>query len=319
MSIREIVGSETYERVRTLLRGVHPDPREANDDGCVDALIVALWRNYQPQYRALGLAPPPGDFPLAPPPAGAPSAIRTYLALATHARVRRPGSVFTGHLPMARVALPPKPVPGAVVPTPIGNVDFDADHLLRSIDEVAAYGQNEGYDFNAARVDVVTPPRQTDGRRFAAISVFLGYRGAADAMPSFYILEAGLAGGGPRVLYPAASIADTISFPSGYRPTPFADPNHWYTGQLIMDGDDPKHLHVDVSFGKNGDDYVMVDVEFAKQALSEYDPRAIYAEAALRVLAIAQALDVPVPDVGNTERAIGGLAGTLGYDWLRSP
>lgn len=318
MNVKAIVGADTYERMRDVLAGIHPDEAHVEDPK-VDAFIVELWRNYQPQFRACGLEPPPPDLPPAAV-ANAPAAgHRTYMAHATHARLVAPFSSFTGHLPMVRVALPAETASNTVIGTEIGNVDFDQDHLLRSRADVVKFGVNEGFDLAAERIELVTPARQTDDRRFAAISFFLGYRAAAGAVPDYYILEAGLAGGGPRVLYPSDNMG-TLQYKSGYRPTPFASPNHWYTGKLTMTGDEPNHLHVDVSTARNGDAAIMVDIDFERQSTPpENDPAAIYAQAALRMLAIAQALDVSVAGVSTTMRAIGAFAGQLIYDWKMPP
>lgn len=124
---------------------------------------------------------------------------------------------------MVRVTLPGT-LPETIA-TAVGDVAPGA-HLLTTVDEVAhKFGAH--IDGEVDRVDLITPAR-LHGSRFAAVSVYLGYRAGRGDLPSFYVLEAGMATGEPKVLFFAPELDHRIVSQSGYRPTPFSDANHVY-------------------------------------------------------------------------------------------
>jgi hypothetical protein len=189
---------------------------------------------------------------------------RYYFIEAKHTR-KTPGGfdTFTGELAMARVTLDqarPKTYRtafGAIAP---------GDHLIDTVFEAnQKYASHLGYEIK--RLDLITPAR--DGLRFGAISAFLGYRKKTDRVPSCYILEAGTATGQPKVLYLGKAPGASINAYSGYKPTPFACPNHAYLGRLTLhNGDDPDRLLIssrEVVGGVSKQPYIEIDIRFKLQ------------------------------------------------------
>jgi len=186
-----------------------------------------------------------------------------YWARATHTRKDPPEKYapFTGELAMVRVTLP------ASQPrrfsTAIGSVD-PGDHLIATLAEAnAKYALPLTYDLK--RVDLITPPRQL--LRFGAISVLLGYRDPA-GLPSCFILEAGTALGQPKVLYLGREIGKQINRRTGYSPTAFSCSDNAYTGDLQLEGNEPKRLLVtarDIMGNVSAPPYMELDVAFIKQ------------------------------------------------------
>jgi hypothetical protein len=168
-----------------------------------------------------------------------PGAVRYYKVHATHNREAPDYDPFTGHLGMVRVTLPRDQA--RVIGTAVGDVE-PRDHLLATVAEVEhKYGAK--IDGEITHVDLVTPPRHHGGR-FAAISVYLGFTTRSPTSPSFYVLEAGLATGQPKVLYFAPNFDTRLVSYSGYRPTPFSDVRHVYTARLTPLGDSPLLLQI---------------------------------------------------------------------------
>jgi hypothetical protein len=189
---------------------------------------------------------------------------RYYWATAVHTRKSPAGfKPFTGEIAMARVTLhkdQPK-----TYRTAFGTIE-KGDHLIDTVYEAnQKYAKHLGYSLQ--RLDLVTPAR--DIVRFGAISVFLGYKKASDKKPSCYILEAGTATGQPKVLYLGKKLGDPINAYSGYRPTPFACPDHAYYGTLTAkNGDHPGRLHITsrkVTGGVSQEPYMDVDIQFRLQ------------------------------------------------------
>jgi hypothetical protein len=165
-------------------------------------------------------------------------ATRYYWVEAAHSR-KRPDDYhpFVGRLAMARVTLP------ATTPetyrTALGTIE-PGDHLIATVHEAnQKFARNLGHPLE--RVDVITPLRQ--GLRFGALSVYLGYKDAAQR-PSCYILEAGTATGQPKVLFLGKSLETSINQFSGYKPTPFSCSDNAYLGRIHFEGDSPKQLHI---------------------------------------------------------------------------
>jgi hypothetical protein len=189
---------------------------------------------------------------------------RYYWAKAVHTRKSPEGfEPFTGELGMARVTLDDDTPQN--YRTAFG-VIAKGDHLIDTVFEAnQKYARHLGY--NIERLDLITPAR--DVLRFGAISVFLGYKKKTDAAPSCYILEAGTATGQPKVVYLGKRPGEPINAYSGYKPTPFACPDHAYFGTLtVKDGDDPDRLHITSRRVENGvseQPYIDVDIRWERQ------------------------------------------------------
>lgn len=190
--------------------------------------------------------------------------LRYYFARAVHTRRSPEGfGPFTAEIAMARVTLhedQPK-----TYHTAFGTIE-KGDHLIDTVYEAnQKYARHLGYLIE--RLDLITPAR--DVVRFGAISAFLGYRKKTDKAPSCYILEAGTATGQPKVVYLGKKIGQPINSYSGYRPTPFACPEHAYYGTLtVKNGDDPDRLHITsrkVVGGVSQQPYIDVDIRWDLQ------------------------------------------------------
>lgn len=189
---------------------------------------------------------------------------RYYWIEAKHTRFTPSGfKEFTGELAMARVTLDAsKP---KKFRTAFGSIS-PGDHLIDTVFEAnQKYASHLGYEIK--RLDLVTPAR--DGLRFGAISVYLGYKKKSDKVPSCYILEAGTATGQPKVLYLGKAPGASINAYSGYKPTPFACPNHAYLGTLTLENDDdPARLLIssrEVVGGVSKQPYIEIDIDFKLQ------------------------------------------------------
>lgn len=182
---------------------------------------------------------------------------RYYKVHATHNRERPDYDPFTGHVGMVRVSLP-RERPRTIA-TPVGDVEAD-DHLLATVAEVEhKYGAK--IDGEITRVDLITPARRHGGR-FAAVSVYLGFTTRASDRPSFYVLEAGLATGQPKVLYFAPNFEHRLVSYSGYRPTPFSDVRHVYTARLTPLGDNPLLLQIRAHRDESSPPYMCIHAVF---------------------------------------------------------
>lgn len=249
------VGSTHFESVRKLLstpwrRSLKP---ELISDEVVASAIEAEWsarrRAGAPDdttpVKALAFLPDPpaGWIPTPLPQEKTP--LKYYDCFAQHFRSNheKPHSKFEGLLPQVRVSLPRQPpANGLLAQTAIGNV-FAQDHLLSSVTAVRdRMNQTFGGGFDdVTRVDVISPARL--GARFGAIGLYLGYRNHG-VLPSFYLLEAGLATGPAVRLYPVRDMGKINRHPTAYLPTPFVELSNTYDGQLIMNGDEPDTLIV---------------------------------------------------------------------------
>jgi hypothetical protein len=254
--IAQFVGRTHFESVRKLLSTPWRTARapEVIADEVVAATIEAEWSARQRTGAPDDVSPAKALAFLPDPPAGwAPTALpaekgvlKYYDCFAQHFRSEheKPHSKFEGLLPQVRVSLPQQPPPadGLLAQTAIGNV-FAQDHLLTSVAAVRdRMNQTFGGGFNdVTRVDVISPARL--GGRFGAIGLYLGYRNHG-TLPSFYLLEAGLATGPAVRLYPVRDMGKIIKAPTAYLPTPFVELSNTYDGQLIMNGDEPDTLIV---------------------------------------------------------------------------
>jgi hypothetical protein len=320
--------SADYERLRTLIKGCFPDPASplsAVTDPMVDNFVQASWTNpaFTPDQRAqIGIPPPPAGWS-APPSVGAVAAdakvLGYYTAEATHSRTRngQPWDSFIGRLPLVRVRLAQSD--RSQIVTAIGVVD-DTTSLYRTVDEFNARLAGESNFRPASTVHLITPPRMA-GERFAAVSAYLSYSDPADTSPQAYLLEAGLAQGGPRVPFYGSTMDTTIVKQTNYEPTPFSRTSHWYRGDLAVTGNEPARLHIDVFVDQAlTQQYMAVDVRFVRetaQSVSKINPLFLRAEAALRVIAVAESigLNVGAPDFVQTILATVARA----LPWVQPP
>lgn len=296
MSIKQIVGDERYAKMRHALQAAFPDQATTITDEAVDAAFQIAKFDWNAEDLR-GLQIPPLPAAAAPAVAGAAAQFEYYEARATHARTAAPHSVFTGSLPVVRFRLPDHGTTQTlpVLHSPAGDI-LPADRLSPSVDVLwETYRSDPKLKFGRPeRVDMITPPR-LGGARFSAISVYLCYAKASDAAPSFYILEAGLATGQPRMPFLGRTMDTVIVAQTQYKPTTFAEPFHYYRGKLTMQAGEPEHLSVEVFRQKPPtDQYIHVTVEYIKLAKPLLTPPfAITVGAGARVQAIADALHIP--------------------------
>lgn len=239
-----------------------------------------------------------------------------YKVLANHARARgvnpdeKVKASFDGELQMVRVRLPRfSGGKSAVIRTPVGDVDLRRDHLLDSIDSVVSKfndASNGRLPYYPERVDLITPPRYL-GMRFAAISVYLGYRKADDHQPAFYVLEAGTAEGEPKSLFFNDDMDSAIVARAGYQPTPFTSPDNLYRGILRMDGESPETLTVWARSPRQGAaSYIRVHCGFiGMQTAQPQFAGLLIATAAQRVALLAKTMNIPGQDIGGVLSKLG--------------
>ena len=251
-----------------------------------------------------------------------------YLGFADHHRVRSPApegramkSRFVLELPMVRVPVPEKlTAENTTIATVIGDVELSRDHLLGSIDLIAAkYGSADYLGARPARVDLITPPRSL-GWRFGAIAVYLGYRNAADKAPWFYMLEAGTATGDAKMIYFSPSMKRIENATSYYLPTPFVTMHNTYSGGITMRSppheDEPLTLLVESRSPGDEDPYITVTVTYQRAAFIDLPmPVELTADAGARVALIAKTMGIPSQE--PLEDTLADLART--FAWLELP
>ena len=328
--IENHVGSASFEKVRSLLSKAWrsaPAP-ELIDDATVASAIEAEWTARahvgQPSLTQASpalafLSAPPAGYRPAPAPAEQ-GEFTYYDTLAEHMRSQheKPHSGFLGLLPQVRVTLPEQPPADSVLArTAIGFV-FTQDHLLGSASAVRAeMVQRYGNAYqDITRVDVISPARL--GSRFGAIGLYLGYRNQA-ALPSFYILEAGLATGPSVRLFPSPDMNKIVHAPTAYLPTPFVELSNTYDGTMIMNGDEPAMLVVQ-SFREPRSALgarIHVTVTYQQRTaatVTKLAPGDITLMAAERIAAIGDALGEPAIEMQ-------GLLAPAGraLPWLKKP
>jgi hypothetical protein len=320
----EAVGPEKLAAVKRALS--HAFPQANVTDDVANALVQVLL-----QERKLG-------------PAGASGATareraplqrtvhekdhRLYLGDANHHRVKGmpPAaagmeSEFTMALPMVRVTLPETLEAGAApLATELGDVDLSRDHLLGSVDLVAAkYGAAPYLGYRPARVDLITPARLANGR-FGAMAVYLGYRARGDRAPSFYMLEAGTATGDARMIYFSPDLKPITSVTSNYLPTPFVTMRNTYSGGLTLAPapaeDEPAELVVRSYTPGAKEPYITVTVKYKRVTTLDLPlPIELTADAGARVALIAKTMGVA--NAVELQEALANLGRSL--SWRESP
>jgi hypothetical protein len=319
MTIRDILGSQRYEAIRSTIQRSLRVSSDQLSDRVVDAFIEELQRRGLDNIELLGL-PAPAPLRAASETA---ASFPMFLAQAVHQRVHPMDSAqpfqsaFLGELPTVRVPLPwALDYLNTQVSTAIGSIDFARDHLAGSVELMARlYAAELGYA--PARVDLITPARQ-DCVRFGAIAVYLGYRNATDTAPSFYVLEAGLATGQAAMLYLGKSMDTTIILPGAYQPTPFSSPNNVYTGQLQVVNDQPVQLIIRANT-PGLPYYIDVVIDYKPVVVApDISPLALTLEAIARVAALGNAMHVPTGMPPIAQEVVGELA-LLFLPWLEKP
>ncbi|MBZ0119332.1 MAG: hypothetical protein K8H88_20240 [Sandaracinaceae bacterium] len=304
MSVKDIVGADYYEKLRTTLQRTFPDPGVQVPDDAIDKTLI-LVAHHDTKNEFPELAPLKAQFPapnVTPETASAPaddSEYRFYTGHATHSRtgLSKPYSAFIGHLPMVRVVLPQTGSRSDVPPiqTPMG-VLMPTDRLLASVQVVQEVAQRARI-VPPERVELITPPRY-EGNRFGAIAVYLLYPQAQAVTPSHYILEAGLATGQPRMRYKPTPVGQWLSQQSGYQPTAFSQPWHTYRGLFTMKNafpNEPEALIVEAYERHPQSPYIRVTVEYGRDAApTTLNPFFLTIQAAARISSIADALHMQV-------------------------
>lgn len=324
------VGSATFQSVRSLLSKVWrtTSAPQSIDDATVAATIEAEWGARKHACGSDATRPSPAlaflpDAPTRWSPAQAPveqGVFQYYDTTAEHMRSQheKPHSGFVGLLPQVRITLPELPPTDSVLArTAIGFV-FAQDHLFTSTSAVRSQmTQRYGAAYaDITRVDVISPARL--GSRFGAIGMYLGYR-AHHALPSFFVLEAGLATGPAVRLFFSPSMNKISKAPTAYLPTPFVELSNTYDGTLIMNGDHPNMLIVE-SFREprsavGARVHVTVTYESRNAStVTKLAPGDITLTAAQRIAAVGEAL-------GESAIEMQGLLAPAGraLHWLKKP
>jgi hypothetical protein len=317
--IAKAIGPEKYAAIRAAL--VRAFPQAPVSNAVVDGVAMVLAHG-RPGWAPAGTEAPPlskrvqeKDHHL-------------YLGVATHHRVKGlpPASApmqseFTLALPLVRVALPDAlDADNTTISTEIGDVDLSSDHLLGSVDLVAAKYAGAGYlGYRPARVDLITPARAAN-TRFGAIAVYLGYRNKADRGPSFYLLEAGEATGAARMIYFSPNLQPIQKVTSGYLPTAFVTMRNTYSGGITMrpapDEDEPAELVVHSSAPGEKDPYITVTVKYERAPTMDLPlPFELTGDAGSRVALIAKTMGMN--SAVELEGVLSDLAKT--FHWVQYP
>lgn len=296
------------EQMRAILRRAFPDPRGVITDEIVETSLRMLPEEIQKSVIGEVLHLVLSDEA----PLEGAEVLGYYEA---HARHERLGvHAFTGTVPMVRVRLPERYVPGQTdIQTGIGIV-FAGDHRLHSL-ELFRQHYDEHLDFQIGSVELVTPARFL-GARFAAVATYI-VKDAAGAVRAF-VLEAGMATGEPMVLFLSPTGAP-ITRRSWYVPTPFSSDAHFYRGEATFGPDgEPTELRVDVLPARDADPHVTVVVHYeAVEQISAGFPSRLTVEAACRVAAIAEKTGKPIPGAELLAPLLAALGREL--DWEIDP
>lgn len=307
--VLEILGEQTYEQVRELVRRTFPDKRCEIGNEAVDGFVAGLPDEAQLALCGVKLAAEeilgtrlPED----------PNVVCYYHVAARHSRVSGPGQhSFVAEFPMVRVKLPE--ANARDMDTAIGRV-YAGDHKLYTVDHFRQkYGKTLGK--YVKYVELITPARFPAhlGSRFSAVSVFALY-GIQGELVS-YVLEAGMATGEPMVCYVSQDASALITEPCWYEPTPFSDEKNWYVGGAKWKRDELSSVYVEVRTERNERAHMAVEAVFSREA-SPPDPilpAKLTAMAGLRVAAIAHSM-------GRAD-AIMNLLAPFGYElpWIKKP
>jgi hypothetical protein len=172
------------------------------------------------------------------------------------------------------------------------------DHIVFTIDEIRGWLSQNYRDFNPTfeRVDLITPARY-DLFRFAPVALFFAYEKVTSPVPSFFIIESGYANGRPAVLYLGRTMTTTVVARTGYKPTPFSNPDNIYTSTLTLQDspaaprrrDEPHVLVIESREEPNERPYITLTMNYAVEAKpgQVIFPGKQFLEAGIRVESIA--------------------------------
>ncbi len=215
----------------------------------------------------------------------------TYQIDAVHLRSTPIYSCFTGVVKAVRVRLHQN----SRLPffTVYGTV-WAHDHIVFTIDEIREWLSQNYPDFNPTfeRVDLITPARH-DLFRFAPVALFFAYETVRSPVPSFFIIESGYANGRPAVLYLGRTMDTTIVAKTGYKPTPFSNPDNIYTSTLtLQDEDEPDVLVIESREQPDERPYITLTMRYTVEAApgQVIFPGKQFLEAGIRVSSIALGL-----------------------------
>jgi hypothetical protein len=213
---------------------------------------------------------------------------QTYQIDAVHLRATPIYSCFTGVVKAARVRL--HQVSRLPFFTPYGTV-WAHDHIVFTIDEIRDWLRTNHPDFNPSfqRVDLITPARH-DLFRFAPVALFFAYETVTSPTPSFFIIESGYANGKPAVLYLGRTMTTTVVAKTGYKPTPFSNPDNIYTSTLtLQDTDQPDVLVIESREQADERPYITLTMNYTVEAKpgQVIFPGKQFAEAGIRIESIS--------------------------------
>jgi hypothetical protein len=294
MSVRDTVGTESYEQMRGLISEI--SGIEKVNDQAVDGIFESLKYSHPNECGQMASMVKGARAELSGWAGGAEPELEIYKATASHYRsldqdgVRPMQSKFTAQLPLVRVTLPERLTNSSAdtVKTPIGEVRLAIDHALGSLEHIAdKFSGPSHLGYRPARVDLITPPRY-QWARFAPIAIYLGYRNASDESPSFYMLEGGTAGGEPRVIYFGKTMETEIVHTSWFDPTTLSSPKNTYEGKLQVTGDQLASLKIQSFTPSSNDPYIRIHIHFRRATAKEarISPWLLRAEAVARVAVI---------------------------------
>jgi hypothetical protein len=189
----------------------------------------------------------------------------TYQIDAVHLRATPIYSCFTGVVKAVRVRLHQT----SKLPffTPYGTV-WAHDHIVFTVDEIRKWLSTNHPDFQPSfqRVDLITPARH-DLFRFAPVALFFAYETVTSPLPSFFIIESGYANGKPAVLYLGRTMSTTIVDKTGYKPTPFSNPDNIYSSTLtLQDQDQPDVLVIESREQLDERPYITLTMRYTVEA-----------------------------------------------------
>lgn len=226
----------------------------------------------------------------------------TYQIDAIHLRSTPIYSCFTGVVKAVRVRLHrTSKLPFFTV---YGTV-WAHDHIVFTVDEVRDWLSQNHPDFKPSfeRVDLITPARH-DLFRFAPVALFFAYEKVDSPVPSFFIIESGYANGKPAVLYLGRTMTTKIVAKTGYKPTPFSNPDNIYSSTLtLQDQDEPDVLVIESREQIDERPYITLTMHYAVEAEpgQVIFPGKQFLEAGIRVESIALGLG---EELGELEKWI---------------
>jgi hypothetical protein len=179
------------------------------------------------------------------------------------------------------------------------------DHIVFTVDEISSWLKTNHPDFQPSfeRVDLITPARK-DLFRFAPVALFFAYEKVTSALPSFFIIESGYANGKPAVLYLGRTMTTTVVDKTGYKPTPFSNPDNIYTSTLtLQDQDEPDVLVIESREKLDERPYITLTMKYTVEATPgrAIFPAKQFLEAGVRVESISLGLG---EELGELEKWI---------------